>query len=70
VEVERTWLWILLAACALAGGIRWVAAERRGGDAARPRAERFTVAALTGVGAGMAVASLVLLAAAAVKRVG
>jgi hypothetical protein len=69
VEVDRTWLWILLAGCSLAGAVRWVAAERRGG-AGRPRAERFTVAALTGVGAGMAVATLVLLAAAVVARLG
>jgi hypothetical protein len=68
VEVDRTALWILLAASSLVGGVRWVVAERRAPDPARPRAERFTVAALTGVGAGMAVAGVVLLLTAVAER--
>lgn len=66
MRVDQTVLWILLALCSLTGAGYVLARERPRPD--RPRAEQRVLTALTGVGAGMAVAGLVLFAAALAAR--
>ena len=61
---------MLLAACSVAGALYSMITERRAArpDPARPATERYVMGALTGVGFGMGVATLLLLAAALVVR--
>jgi len=68
--VHRTPLWALIGICSVVGAVRFLVAERRSDRVAPsiPRAERCLTAALTGVGCGMAVATLILFAAALVAR--
>jgi len=68
--VHRTALWLLLAACSIVGGLYALLAEHRasGRDFSRQAIERYIVGVLTGVGAGMGVATLLLLAAAIIVR--
>jgi len=68
--VHRTPLWALIGICSVVGAVRFVVGERRSDRVASsiPRAERYVTAALTGVGAGMAVATLILFAAALIVR--
>ena len=70
MAVHRTALWVLLVACSVAGGLYALLAELRAArpDRSRPAAERYVFGAPTGVGIGMGVAALVLLAAAIIVR--
>jgi len=63
--VHLTALWILLVLCSVAGGLYALLSELRASrkDGARSSAERYVFGTLTGVGLGMGVATLVLLAA-------
>jgi len=71
MAVNRTVLWILLVACSVAGGVYALYSEIRAPrpDQSRPAIERYLFGVLTGVGMGMGVATLVLLAAAIIVRV-
>ena len=68
--VHRTPLWALIGVCSILGAIRFLVVEGRSdrGAPSIPRAERYVTAALTGVGVGMAVATLILFAAALIVR--
>jgi peptidoglycan biosynthesis protein MviN/MurJ (putative lipid II flippase) len=68
--VHRTALWVLLTAGSIVGALCSVLAERRAArpDRSRPAVERYVFGALTGVGIGMGVATLLLLAAAVLVR--
>jgi hypothetical protein len=68
--VNRPALWVLLLACSLAGGVYALYSEIRAPRQGQPRPtnERYVFGILTGVGMGMGVATLVLLAAALIVR--
>jgi hypothetical protein len=68
--LHRTALWVLLVACSVAGGLYALVSEARTArsDGASPRIERYVFGALTGVGVGMCVATVVLFAAAIIVR--
>jgi hypothetical protein len=68
--VNRPALWVLLLACSLAGGVYALSSEIRAPRRGQPRPthERYVFGILTGVGMGMGVATLVLLAAALIVR--
>ena len=73
MAVHQTAFWVLLIACSLVSAVWFLGGEihRRTGDRGlQSRVERLVMAGLTGVGLGMSVAALLLLAAALVVRLG
>ena len=72
MAVHQTAFWVLLIACSVVGAVWFLGGEiRRSGDRGLlSRVERLVAAGLTGVGFGMSVAALLLLAAALVVRLG
>lgn len=68
MAINRTALWIVLVGCALVGAVYGTLREHRSRTSPHRAIERYLVAALTGAGAGMVVATLVLFAEAALAR--
>jgi hypothetical protein len=68
--VHQTALWVLLIVCSVAGAAYELASASREARADRPHLPlgRYVSSTLTGVGIGMAVASLVLIAVALIVR--